>query len=271
MAFLHFGSRRLAYELHGSSGPLVALVMGLGMPGAAWAPQISALGPSYRLLTFDHPGIHASDALPGLPSVPELAADLGTLLAHLGARTVHLVGISMGSQIALATALAAPARAASLTLLSTWSGRTLWLPTLANLRWTPAVVLRSGPPHYRALARQLFSRRFRASLAEAEVIARLSAGLGPRPSARNTLGQFWSLLRYDAGRQLGALAAVPTLVVHGGADCLVPVSRARELARRIPGARFELVAGCGHGLSMEAAAEVNRLLAEHFAAAGELP
>jgi pimeloyl-ACP methyl ester carboxylesterase len=61
--------------------------------------------------------------------------------------------------------------------------------------------------------------------------------------------------------------AAPTLVVWGEDDPWLPVAGGAELARRIPGARFELVRGAGHLVQEDAPDELIRLLREHLAAA----
>ena len=59
--------------------------------------------------------------------------------------------------------------------------------------------------------------------------------------------------------------AVPTLVVHGDADRIVPYENGVELARRIPGARFEPFPGGGHLLFLESPERLNPLVAEFLA------
>lgn len=60
---------------------------------------------------------------------------------------------------------------------------------------------------------------------------------------------------------------VPTILLHGGQDKLVPVQNAKMLAEKIPAARLKIWEDAGHNLMMEKAAEVNQELLEHFAAA----
>jgi pimeloyl-ACP methyl ester carboxylesterase len=67
----------------------------------------------------------------------------------------------------------------------------------------------------------------------------------------------------EAGRDLGRITA-PTLVVWGEADPWIPVARGRELARRIPGARLEVLPGSGHLVQEDEPDELARLLADHL-------
>jgi 3-oxoadipate enol-lactonase len=54
------------------------------------------------------------------------------------------------------------------------------------------------------------------------------------------------------------------LVIHGDQDRLIPPSNGRALAERIPGARFELLEGCGHMPMWEKPAELSRLVKDFF-------
>lgn len=267
MPFLAVGSVRLWYEVTGESGSPVVLVMGLGLPGSAWAPQLAALSPAHRVLTFDSRGIGRSSPVEGWPRIEELGGDVLRLMDAAGLESAHLAGISMGSRIALAAALGARERVRSLTLLSSWSGRCLWWPTLAAARWTPAVVFRHGPAQIRALAHQILSRRFLARVDRAVLYAQMQQALGPRPPVRTVAAQLGALLRYDARAKLDRLAGLPMLIVSGGGDILVPPRKAADLARRLPGSRRVELPGCGHGVTLEEGAEVNRLLAERMAEA----
>ena len=67
---------------------------------------------------------------------------------------------------------------------------------------------------------------------------------------------------HDTRARLGELAGLPTLVVHGLDDSLIPPDRGRDLARLIPGARLELIPSCGHILDTDAE-EADRLRDPH--------
>jgi pimeloyl-ACP methyl ester carboxylesterase len=106
------------------------------------------------------------------------------------------------------------------------------------------------------------------------VLARVGFGTDPKPShvelVRRMMAECSDETRRLAPHALvgldltGAIAKldVPTLVIGGTADVLTPPAEARRIARRIPDARLELLAGGGHMLMLERTEEINRLIAD---------
>jgi pimeloyl-ACP methyl ester carboxylesterase len=259
---------RLWYETAGEAGTPVLLVMGMGLPGAGWAPLLPALCGRHRVATYDHRGIGRSDKPRGPYRVEILAADALALLTHLGWERAHVVGISLGGLVAQEIALTARARVRSLALVSTAAGGGLtWWPTRQSMVLMPQVLFARGPRQLYALQRQLLSKQFLAGL-DREVVAReMRARLGPRSPSRSSLAQFLGFLLYRSRSRLPRLAGLPTLVVHGSEDIILPPRLGRRLAAAIPGARLLIIPGVAHGLILERPQEVGRLLLEHFQAA----
>jgi pimeloyl-[acyl-carrier protein] methyl ester esterase len=77
------------------------------------------------------------------------------------------------------------------------------------------------------------------------------------PSYRLVIEQLLASARFNVKGNLGAIHC-PTLVIHGTADQVIPVSNGRALAAKIPGARLVLVDGAGHAVTIEQAGLVNR-------------
>nr|MDQ6915212.1 alpha/beta hydrolase [Actinomycetota bacterium] len=80
--------------------------------------------------------------------------------------------------------------------------------------------------------------------------------------------QMGAIVGHDTRARLGELAGIPTLVLHGSEDALVPPAAGRYLAERIPGARLCLVPGAGHVMSTDAEEEVAEAILDHLRAAG---
>ena len=89
---------RLSHEIHGSRGPLVMMLHGLGSRGADWVLQIDALQDEYQVVTADLRGHGSSPSTPGWPTVGDLALDVVGLLEQIGAPRAHIVGLSMGGR-----------------------------------------------------------------------------------------------------------------------------------------------------------------------------
>src|SRR4051794_2218306 len=99
------------------SGPLVLFLGGLGTTRTGFDPQLAALSSSYRCVAWDMPGYGASPLPARGLSFALLADAVDGLLRALGETRAHLVGLSMGGQIALHTALRPPDLVRSLALL----------------------------------------------------------------------------------------------------------------------------------------------------------
>ena len=112
----------LAYRSFGNGGPEVLFIMGFGMPGAVWGPQVEYLERDHRCCHYDHLGVGDSDRGPFLRTVPSMADDAVRILDDLRWDRAHIVGVSMGGMIAQELALRSPDRLRTLTLVATHGG-----------------------------------------------------------------------------------------------------------------------------------------------------
>jgi pimeloyl-ACP methyl ester carboxylesterase len=85
--------------------------------------------------------------------------------------------------------------------------------------------------------------------------------------ASTLYAQMAAIADHDTRSRLGQLSGVPTLVLHGEEDRLVPPAAGRRLAESIPGARLRVVAGAGHVLTTDAEEEVADAILDHLSAA----
>jgi len=258
---------RLAYRTEGTAGPCVLLIMGFGMVGLAWRPQLEALRDAYRVAAYDHLGLGESDPAPPRPTMLTMAKDTTRVLDALGWPSAHVVGVSMGGMIAQELALLVPARVRSLTLIATHAGGVLAsLPSAEGmLRFAQANV---GAPAQRieALKRLLYTPEFLAST-DMEALDRRLADAASRRAPWETLrGQLHAIRCHRTEGRLGRIRT-PTLVVRPGRDLLVSPDNGDRLARAIPGARVARFDDAGHGVTFQCADALNRELASHLAAA----
>jgi 3-oxoadipate enol-lactonase len=244
------GGLRIAWRAYGDGEPVV-LVMGFMGSGHAWFRLLPHVAAERRAIVLDNRGTGDSDRPLGLWSMDDLAADVLAVLDDAGLDRAHVVGASMGGMIVQHLALAHPDRVRSLTLCCTSAraggrrGPPPWR-MVASLGLRPLL----GPGRtMRLVSPLLYSERTRHGSAErlAEEYALRNADATPLATAP---AQFAAIARHDTRSRLGALA-VPTLVVHGEADQLVPPAAGRELARLIPDSELELLSGCGHVLTTD--------------------
>ena len=256
----------MAYERAGDAGPDVLLVMGLGMRGNVWRPQIDRLRGDHRLVWFDNRGIGESGALTGLPTIRDFARDALRVADDAGLARFHLVGVSLGGMISQELTLLAPGRVRSLTLIATHAGGPLGLvPHPRGLyHFARALTLR-GAARGDALQQLLYTPRFLREVDPAVLAARVAQQAGDAPDPRSTFRQLLAVMRHDTRERLTALR-VPTLVIKPEEDVLVRPAHADLLASRIPGARLHAVKGAGHGLMFQCADEVSEAIRAHIAA-----
>jgi 3-oxoadipate enol-lactonase len=262
-------SPALHYDVHGAEGSPVLLIMGFGMRGSMWQPQLEGLSPRHRVVTFDHRGIGESAPVQGSMTMAELAADALRVADAAGFHTMHVVGVSLGGMIAQELALAAAGRVRSLTLVATQAGGALgWLPTLEGVRLFLKANRSSGPGRLRALEELLYPRAFLETCDRRALAQRTGATVTLLAAKATRLAQLRAVLQHDTRRRLSRLR-MPTLIVRPGLDVLIRPQRSDELSRLIPHARVLRYDDAGHGVVYQHASLINASLLDHFAAAEE--
>lgn len=177
-------------------------------------------------------------------TMDDMALDVIRLMDGLGIETAHIVGISMGGFIAQLLAAKHASRVQSMTSIMSRSGivdvgliDTLWSVRISReayiQEWVDAI-RRFGSKKY--FAGDDFSRR----MAEA-VFDRCYC---PEGANRHLL----AIYSREDTREWVKTIAVPTLVVHGDGDVLIPPEYGKETADLIPGAAFHLIEGMGHDI-----------------------
>ena len=274
----------IAYADEGEGEPLL-MVMGISLHLVHWPPSLcTALrSAGFRLIRFDNRDCGASAKLDhlappgptdlfwgrGAPySLDDMAKDGLALMDRLSLARVHLCGISMGGMIAQLMALAEPERFKSLTLMMTTDGGA-YLPTLTGLQTffgRPATSRQGVADRFLANQRRLAGFGAPPLGGESEILdlGRLiydrSGGL-PQPAwfAR----QFAAVRTARPRRRRLWRLQVPTRVIHGALDPLVPVRAGVDLARAIPQADLQIVAQLGHVMPRWCRPQLAALIAEH--------
>ena len=267
MPFVDVGDARIHYKVTGPAGgePIV-LVMGLGMDMSGWDGMMPYLK-DFRVVRVDNRGAGRSDA-PDVPySIPGMARDAVAVLDAAGIDTAHVYGASLGSMIAQEIALSHRSRVRTL-ILGCPSPGVISVPgSLGIMRLMRSRGQYSQEEMFRLAAPYLFHRALEdpAALEEA-LLQRTSAPMSPVGYRR----QLEAVLRWSSLSRLPFLR-VPTLVIHGDHDRLIPTINGRVIARLIRGARLHIIKGAGHVYSVdapgEAAQEVLAFLGERAPAA----
>jgi pimeloyl-ACP methyl ester carboxylesterase len=255
------GDARLYAETRGT-GPDVLLLGGLGDTVEAWTAQLEGLSDRYRLHALDNRGAGRSPMPPDGFTFAGMADDAAAVLRASGVSSAHVAGFSGGAAIAQEIALRHPDVVRSLLLVSTWGRWDDYARTmLRSWRWLPDCA-----PDDRAMLEAFFLWVYTPRAhADGTVAAIVDEALAfPHPqSAEAFQRQVDMVAAHDALDRLPAISA-PTLVVAGGLDRITPPRFGREVAERIPGARFVLLPEEAHQPFQEVPDQFNALADEFW-------
>ena len=267
MGYVERAGYRLHYQVFGRpEAPPLLLIMGLGMCSDAWHTLPGRLAERFRVIAVDNRGTGRSGAPRGRFRIRDLADDAALVLDAEGVRQAFVFGISMGGMIAQELVLRHPERVRALALGATFGGH--WRshkPPLSVARDLLLVTVLARRPD--RMARLLVSDEYFAR--DPGRFGRWLAQLSP-PRRSTARRQILAIALHEAERRLPQIR-VPTLVISGDRDRLVPVENSRRLARLIPGARLVELPGAGHAFPFERTDETVRALTDHFLAAAPHP
>lgn len=240
---------RLAYREAGAGAPVVFLH---GAAGASWDPLLEQLSARYRVLAPEHPGFGRGPLPDWMTSVGDVAFFYLDLLDALDLRDVHLVGHGLGGWIAAEVAIRNTARLASLALLAPAGVESPEAPFDDVFAWSAEEFAR------RQFCDQKLVREWQEAQAKLAIDIVLQnrtalARLAWNPRMHNPQLPYW-LHRID----------VPTLLVWGEDDRVVPFAGHAPFRRGIPQAELVALPRSGHALPIERAREVAARLAAFF-------
>ena len=230
----------LYYETHGS-GPAVVLAHGAGGNATVWWQQVPHLARRHTVVVFDHRGFCRSRCAPEALDPGLFASDLAAILADAKIERAALVGQSMGGFTVLGFALSHPERVTALVLCGTPGGvRT------AQIDRDLAVI--PGRASERGFIGMVLGPDFPArEPAKTFLFEQLNA-LNPPETLAALLPRIGSIRVADADL---AKLEVPTLVLGGTDDAFFSPDGLREVAGKMPRARFVEIPGAGHSTYFE--------------------
>jgi pimeloyl-ACP methyl ester carboxylesterase len=262
---------RRAHYVEAGEGPVVLLLHGLLHSNRTWRYTVDDLARrGHRAIAPDLMGMGWSERGEGDYSFRGFAAFVRGFLEALGIERLHtLVGHSLGGAVALTLVEETPGLSGRLVLVGS-AGLPFELPRSLGLIGSP----RLEPLFHLATSRALLRRVLRiTAYKRIPVTDAVLEGFSP---AIQRTGTYLSLVEIArafpaASRELAQRLpeiAVPTCVVWGELDPLIPLKAGRIIASLIPGARLEVIEGCGHCPQEESPAEFNRLMGRILAQNG---
>jgi 3-oxoadipate enol-lactonase len=244
MPVVSAGEVELSYERSGSGPPLL-MIMGMGGTALSWGePFLESLRQDFETIVYDHRGIGESSSMEEPFTIAQLAEDAAALLDALEIDSAHVVGISMGGMVAQELALAHPEHVRTLTLGCTYcggQGSSLTSPEVIQ-RLTEAMMSGNRERAIRTAWEVNVSADFADDAAYATFLAN---GLERAVAIPVVMTQMQAIVGHDTLTRLPQLT-MPTLVLHGTADQMVPVENGRLIASQIPESDLEIFDGVGH-------------------------
>jgi pimeloyl-ACP methyl ester carboxylesterase len=271
------GDVNIAYQVTGE-GPfdlvfVPGFVSHIEIEGSlpSFAPMLERLASFSRLIRFDKRGTGMSDRVGGAPTLETRMDDVRAVMDAVGSRRAAFYGLSEGAALSILFAATYPDRTAALVVRSAYPRR-MWAP---DYPWG-----RTEEEYVREVegAVQLFGPRDRASEVlrtigrfDDEEVDDFIAGVrfGSSPGSLEALHRMNKEI--DVRHVLPAVR-VPTLILHGSEDTIVPLEVARYMASHIPSARIVEISDAGHLAlgkpTLEIAGHIESFLKEVWEAGG---
>lgn len=245
---------RLAYRRSGH-GRTVVFVHGGAQDSRAWTPQLEALSDEFTVIAWDEPGAGGSADVPEGFGLADYADCLAGMVSALGASPTSLVGLSWGTTVILELYRRHPGVVRSMVLADGYAG---WRGSLgADEAAARLATLRPGLAEPEDGSEPTVPGLF-AGDPPARYVPLMQA-MAADVRTPSTLTALTAMAQADLTDVLPTVQ-VPTQLIWGALDTRSPLSVAREFNRRIPGARLDLIPGCGHVSNLEAPGPFNDLV-----------
>jgi len=290
MAQIEANGIGLEYETHGDpSDAALVIVRGLGTQMIHWPEAFidGLVAQGFYVVRFDNRDVGLSEKFVGrevppvaeimadvvagrAPDVPytvfDMAADVIGLMDGLRIHQAHLMGISMGGMIVQACAAHYPDRILSMASVMSSSGDPSLPPAtpeaMTAMTSTPGSEDREVIIQHTLDCNKVYSSPLYPDT-DAVLFARAAAAYDRCYDPAGFARQFAGVVAGGDRSELLRGLKVPTLVIHGDADTLIPLAHGRDTAEKIPGAKLEIIEGMGHDLPLALLPRLMALVADH--------
>jgi 3-oxoadipate enol-lactonase len=253
---------RLMYTDEGHRMPLV-FVHGFPLSRGAWQKQVDAFKSSYRVIAPDLRGLGESDATAGTNTMSQMADDIHALLKHLNAGPVVLGGHSMGGYVVLAFARKYPEILRGLVLVGTKAGADS-AEVAAGRRATAEKVKAEGS---RVVVDAMAPKMLAATNTD-QAMARSVRAFMEHSRPEGVIGSLLGMAERDDSTQFLSQITVPSLIITGADDTVMPPAESEKMAKAIKAARLEVIPNAGHLVAFEKPDAFNRVLRDWLKTAG---
>lgn len=241
MPFIQNQGAKIYWDEQGEGEPLL-LIMGLAYPSDMWYRTRPVLAKKYRTFAIDNRGMARSDMPPGPYPIALMASDALAVLDAAGVESAHVFGISMGGMIAQELTLQHPERVRSLILGCTAAGgptAVLAAPEVGQ------VIMARGSMTAEEAAEAAVPFIYDVSTPRARIDEDIAVRRPWFPKGEAYIAQLQGILAWESYSRLDQIR-VPTLVIHGENDRLVPPGNGKLIAQKIPGAKLVMIPNASH-------------------------
>lgn len=247
MPIIKAGNLAINYGIHGEGDPLL-LIMGFGMPGAAWLPSLPFLA-GFKCIYFDNRGTGSSDKPAGVYTIEDMADDASNLLRALEIDKAKVFGVSMGGMIAQELALRHPEQVERIVLGCTMAGgpsaRQPALEVIEKLLTGSKLMATDPERGFDLILPVLMPPEFIAEHPEVKAMMIAGAKMFP-PTPPETVDRAAAgIQQFNACDRLAQIKC-PVMIVHGDKDVLVVPENAEIIKSKIPHAELYMIPGAGH-------------------------
>ena len=257
----------IAYEINGTGHPLV-FITGVGYGKWFWHKVVPELAKTFQVITFDNRGAGDSDKPDGPYTVPMMAADTAGLLDALNIKGAYVMGHSLGGYIAQELVVTRPDLIGKLILASTNYGGMKVIPitpeamkVLTDRSGNPVELVKHGiaiacapgfADKYAAITLELLQYRFTNPVPGPQYAAQVAAGAGTMAYTDEIVDARMKAIQ------------VPTEIMFGEFDMVVPPGNADLMAQKIAGAKIKIIPGTGHMFPIEDPGATVKAITEFF-------
>ena len=256
MPYINANGIKMYYEEQGSGEPLL-LIMGITAPGSVWETHSDHWKQSFRCIMPDNRGVGLSDKPEGAYTTAQMADDMAGLMEELDIPEAQVVGVSMGSTIAMQLALRHPEKVKSIVLMCPWArcdrkGVAIFKHMMHAKRLRPE--------EFSNYVQQLIFHK--SSWDDDKVYEELMDGQkaeasNPFPQPLHGLeSQAHACINHNVLDDLPKIDK-PCLVIGGKEDQFTPEWMAREVAEAIPNSELYLYEDAGHVFHFEKVDDFN--------------
>lgn len=242
MSYTNNNGTKIYWEEHGTGEPLL-LIMGLGGSHKEWRRFVPELSKKYRVITFDNRGTGETVFTDEPFTISLMASDAKAVLDAANVETAHVHGMSMGGMIAQEFALHYPEMVRLLILgVTTCGGSDGVLAKPEVLFALQGRGIATPEEAFWAMAEFIYDKNTPREMLEED----LNSREGEFTKPENFMRQLQAIMTWQGTYPRLTQINVPTLILHGENDQLIPSENGKILAREIPNAKYVELENSSH-------------------------